>query len=182
MPNKCLNTSATSSEAEPHPVNIVTTSSSGAVSTQFTAVSVPDSVSLHFSKPPPHPSPSSVLDSLSPCSPKISHPSPPSCLSSTHLPSPQLPLPTSSTRYPSPNLGDVTPAEVRQPASSSGGCGDAIKFASLNVNGLKVASKRRSIFGKRRDRGVDICMLQETHSVPDDEHIWRREWGGSRLL
>ena len=37
--------------------------------------------------------------------------------------------------------------------------------------------KRRAIFDKHRFH-ADILILQETHSTPEIETIWEKEWGG----
>ena len=52
-----------------------------------------------------------------------------------------------------------------------------VRFLSLNVRGLASDEKRRSIFEYCRKRG-DIILLQETHSVKENEQIWKNEWGG----
>lgn len=56
---------------------------------------------------------------------------------------------------------------------------DKLTFASLNVNGIQGAIKRRKIFGALRDHHVDIALLQETHSAPNNELIWQNEYGGN---
>lgn len=53
-----------------------------------------------------------------------------------------------------------------------------VKIASLNANGLQVASKRRAIFHTMRQLDLDFCLLQETHSTTDLAAVWQREWGG----
>ena len=57
-----------------------------------------------------------------------------------------------------------------------------LKFASLNVNGLRSdgtrVPKRRKIFSWLKQLGLDIICLQETHSDENSENIWRNEWGG----
>ena len=50
---------------------------------------------------------------------------------------------------------------------------------SLNVRGLRNSLKRRSIFCFLKDQKCDVYFLQETHSEPNDENIWRSEWGGA---
>lgn len=49
---------------------------------------------------------------------------------------------------------------------------------SLNVNGLNSPTKRRIVFDHLRKAKADICLVQETHSTPATEKIWKREWGG----
>lgn len=71
---------------------------------------------------------------------------------------------------------------IRRSGPLPGGFMEPVKFASINVNGLKAAGKRRSIFGRLRDSGFDVCLLQETHSSTKEEHIWRSEWGGQAIF
>ncbi len=49
---------------------------------------------------------------------------------------------------------------------------------SLNVRGLRMETKRISIFQYIKRKNIDVCFLQETHSKEIDENIWRNEWGG----
>ncbi len=60
-----------------------------------------------------------------------------------------------------------------------------IKFISLNVRGLRDGKKRREIFNwlKRYYQG-NTCyiFLQETHSNPNDENIWKNEWGNNIIF
>ena len=49
---------------------------------------------------------------------------------------------------------------------------------SLNVRGLRNQVKRRSIFKFLKDQNCMIYLLQETFSEPNDELIWKNEWGG----
>ena len=49
---------------------------------------------------------------------------------------------------------------------------------SLNVRGLRNRVKRRSIFCFLKDQNCDAYFLQETYSEPNDENIWKSEWGG----
>ena len=43
---------------------------------------------------------------------------------------------------------------------------------------LRNQVKRRSIFCFLKDQNCEACFLQETYSEPNDETIWRNEWGG----
>ena len=52
---------------------------------------------------------------------------------------------------------------------------------SVNVRGLRDATKRRSIFNFYRKR-AKILLFQESHSELSDEEIWRNEWGGEILF
>ena len=49
---------------------------------------------------------------------------------------------------------------------------------SLNVRGIRDLTKRRSIFSFLKDLKANIYFLQETYSEPNDENIWKNEWGG----
>ena len=51
------------------------------------------------------------------------------------------------------------------------------RVVTLNVRGAKCEAKRRAIFDKYREI-TDLLILQETHSTPDEELIWRNQWGG----
>jgi len=49
---------------------------------------------------------------------------------------------------------------------------------SPNVRGIRDQAKRRSIFLYLKDHDSKICFIQETYSQPEDEIIWKNEWGG----
>ena len=49
---------------------------------------------------------------------------------------------------------------------------------SLNVRGIRDQVKRRIIFQYLKDQNSKIYFLQETYSQPEDEIIWKNEWGG----
>ena len=49
---------------------------------------------------------------------------------------------------------------------------------SLNVRGIRDQVKWRSIFQYLKDHNSKIYFLQETYSQPEDEIIWKNEWGG----
>lgn len=53
---------------------------------------------------------------------------------------------------------------------------------TLNVIGLRNATKRRAIFKSLRKKKVEVIFLQETHSTRDNERIWTSEWGGKILF
>ena len=53
-----------------------------------------------------------------------------------------------------------------------------ISILSLNVRGLRNQVKGRSIFSFLKDQNYQI-YLQETFSDPNDESIWKSEWGGA---
>jgi exonuclease III len=50
---------------------------------------------------------------------------------------------------------------------------------SYNVRGLGDSKKRACIFIFLKQSHYDIIYLQETHSKPDTEIKWKKEWGGS---
>lgn len=52
-----------------------------------------------------------------------------------------------------------------------------VNVVSFNVNGIRSENKRRAIFNYLKYFKSHIILLQETHSVPDDEVIWSNEWG-----
>lgn len=56
---------------------------------------------------------------------------------------------------------------------------EEIKIASLNVNGLRAAAKRRCVFDRLRRGTFDFCLIQESHSTQQEAKIWQTEWGGS---
>ena len=52
-------------------------------------------------------------------------------------------------------------------------------MVTFNVRGLRSAVKRRSIFRHLHTMyRHSVVMLQETHSRPEVENVWRAEWGG----
>ena len=53
---------------------------------------------------------------------------------------------------------------------------------SLNVRGLQNEAKRKAIFNYIRDKKIHIACLQETHSAPDNEQIWRNQWKGKIIF
>ena len=52
----------------------------------------------------------------------------------------------------------------------------SFSVASLNVRGLKNSGKREAIFATLRP--FHIIFLQETHTTPQDELVYAREWHG----
>ena len=54
----------------------------------------------------------------------------------------------------------------------------ACTIATLNVNGLKKHQKREMVFEYLTRKKTAIVFLQETHSEPKDEMLWRKQWGG----
>ena len=57
-----------------------------------------------------------------------------------------------------------------------------LKFASLNVRGLRNENKRRAMFNYLRRPKYDLICLQETHSNVGDEMLWKAEWGGQIIM
>ena len=54
-----------------------------------------------------------------------------------------------------------------------------ISFVTYNTRGIRNRTKRRSIFRHIRVAYTNsIVILEETHSRPEMESIWRSEWGG----
>ena len=54
----------------------------------------------------------------------------------------------------------------------------SLDVLSLNVRGIRDLTKRRSIFSFLKDLKANIYFLQETYSEPNNENIWKNEWGG----
>ena len=53
---------------------------------------------------------------------------------------------------------------------------------SMNVRGLKDRNKRVQVFSWLKNRNANIFLLQETHSTPDTENIWKEDWGNSNIF
>ena len=52
------------------------------------------------------------------------------------------------------------------------------KLLSLNVRGIRSATKRKALFTWLNERRYDITFLQETYSTADVEDFWRTQWRG----
>ena len=52
---------------------------------------------------------------------------------------------------------------------------------SCNVRGLRDNLKWKTIFNKFYSAKYDIILLQETHSTPEIEQVWNKEWPGLLL-
>lgn len=52
-----------------------------------------------------------------------------------------------------------------------------VNVVSFNVNGIRSEQKRRAIFHYLKYFKSHIILLQETHSVKEDEVLWSNEWG-----
>lgn len=59
---------------------------------------------------------------------------------------------------------------------------NCINIFSYNARGLRDNQKRSETFKFLKDLGVDACMIQETHSTKEIEHLWRSEWGAQMLF
>lgn len=52
-----------------------------------------------------------------------------------------------------------------------------LRIASINVNGMRVATKRRCLFDRLRKGAFDLCLIQESHCTPKEAKVWKTEWG-----
>lgn len=50
-------------------------------------------------------------------------------------------------------------------------------ICSYNVRGIGNDSKRKQIFTWIKEKHIDICFLQETHSTPETADTWKKQWG-----
>ena len=48
----------------------------------------------------------------------------------------------------------------------------------VNVNGLGDRVKHKAIFQSIKDKKVDLCLRQKTHSTHQTHLLWKNEWGG----
>ena len=53
---------------------------------------------------------------------------------------------------------------------------------TCNMQGIADPLKRRKLFRYLHERYIDIALLQETHSTPNNERRWKNEWGGRILF
>ena len=53
-----------------------------------------------------------------------------------------------------------------------------VAICTLNCRGLRDRIKRKKVFKWLEDNHYDIILLQETHSMEQDEKSWENEWGG----
>ena len=50
---------------------------------------------------------------------------------------------------------------------------------TVNCNGLGLRCKRQKVFTYLRDKiKTGVVFLQETHSTPSLEKVWKSDWGG----
>ena len=55
----------------------------------------------------------------------------------------------------------------------------SLKLISINVNELRDNKKRSVIFNWLKEKLFDICLIQESHCVSqDDVNTWSKEWKG----
>lgn len=59
---------------------------------------------------------------------------------------------------------------------------EQFKVATLNVNGLRSDTKRRTLFNLFKNDQAHIVLLQETHSTEKEERIWSNEWGNKIIF
>nr|CAB3264541.1 pol-like protein [Phallusia mammillata] len=57
-----------------------------------------------------------------------------------------------------------------------------LKICTLNVNGIGQASKRHALFRHLSSLNFDLFCLQETHSTPQTESLWKSEWTSGPIL
>ena len=53
---------------------------------------------------------------------------------------------------------------------------------SLNVQGIRNKIKRQKILKYCKKYKADVILLQETHSQPQDENLWKEEWGSDIIF
>ncbi|KAI4887913.1 hypothetical protein NFI96_014527 [Prochilodus magdalenae] len=59
---------------------------------------------------------------------------------------------------------------------------DSFKTSTLNVNGARDGGKRAKVMELVRQKGLDVVMLQETHSDVNNSADWVKEWEGLAVL
>ena len=57
----------------------------------------------------------------------------------------------------------------------------AFRILSCNVNGIRDNIKRKNIFQYLQKTNSNIIFLQETHSSPISNNIWKKEWDGETV-
>ena len=55
---------------------------------------------------------------------------------------------------------------------------DNLCVQSRNTGGIRDSLKRKKLFHLLNNSNKEIFLLQETHSSPEDEELWKKEWGG----
>ncbi|KAI3363546.1 hypothetical protein L3Q82_012152 [Scortum barcoo] len=56
------------------------------------------------------------------------------------------------------------------------------KVSTLNLNGARDVRKRANVFELMKLKGINVMLLQETHSDTLNETDWSREWDGDVVL
>ena len=56
-----------------------------------------------------------------------------------------------------------------------------LKFASINVEGLRDNGKRNNVFQSLSNLNLDVIAIQETHCDVTSESKWKKEWPGKSL-
>ncbi|KAI4899121.1 hypothetical protein NFI96_006348 [Prochilodus magdalenae] len=59
---------------------------------------------------------------------------------------------------------------------------DGFKTSTLNVHGARDGGKRTKVFELVRQKGLDVVLLQETHSDVNNSADWIKEWEGLAVL
>lgn len=54
---------------------------------------------------------------------------------------------------------------------------ESLTINSFNTRGLGDKVKRKLVFDWLKEQHKGIILLQETHSTPDQEVAWKRQWG-----
>ena len=54
------------------------------------------------------------------------------------------------------------------------------KLLSLNAQGIRSFEKQKTLFGWLPN--ADICFLQESHSTPEVESVWKSQWKGKMFF
>ena len=57
-----------------------------------------------------------------------------------------------------------------------------LKLQTRNVDGLRDTKKRQKLFQLLKNSEENIFLLQETHTTPEDESQWKKEWDGDILF
>ena len=55
-------------------------------------------------------------------------------------------------------------------------------LTSVNVRGIRDATKRARVFEWCKEKKSNIVFLQETYSTEDIEEKWKSEWGGQGVF
>ena len=57
-----------------------------------------------------------------------------------------------------------------------------VKIITLNARGLGQSLQRRRVFRYLKMQKPDICFLQETHCIKENEYFWGQEWGNKCMF